>query len=171
MVLLLHIFTSLLRHYYVSCISIPSWTIITCYYIKNGLITLIMDQLLPFITRPIMGNNGFHYYPLLTQECRSATRFRDCSTKNKIKNNLLSPGHMAARRSCRYKTRRNNLCFTDYTKCRSMLQVLIQIWILAFCLCTALFFLLYSVEPNLTLTLVVFPAQQLARHRDISTAR
>ena len=32
-----------------------------------------------------------------------------------------------------------NLCFVNYTKCRSTL--LIQIWILAFCLCTSLFFL------------------------------
>ena len=46
-----------------------------------------------------------------------------------------------------------NLCFVDYTKCRSTL--LIQIWVLAFCLCTSLFFLPYSVEQNLTLTLVV----------------
>ena len=38
------------------------------------------------------------------QGCRSATRFRDCCTKKK---NLLSPSHVAARRSRRYKTRRN----------------------------------------------------------------
>ena len=43
-----------------------------------------------------------------------------------------------------------NLCFVDYTKCKSTL--LIRIWILAFCLCTALFLLW---QPNLTLTLVV----------------
>ena len=36
-----------------------------------------------------------------------------------------------------------------------MCQLLISTWIFAFCLCNALFFLLYSVEPNLPLTLVV----------------
>ena len=46
-----------------------------------------------------------------------------------------------------------NLCLVDCTKCRS--TRLIRIWILAFCLCTTLFFLPYSVEPNLTLTMVV----------------
>ena len=36
------------------------------------------------------------------QGCGSAARFRDCRTKQKIKKNLLSPSHVAARR-----TRRN----------------------------------------------------------------
>ena len=47
------------------------------------------------------------FYPDLYQGCGSATRFRDCCTKKKIKKNLLSPSHVAARRSRRYKTRRN----------------------------------------------------------------
>ena len=46
-----------------------------------------------------------------------------------------------------------NLFFVNYKKCMSTL--LIQIWILDFCLCTALFFLPYSIQQNLTLTLVV----------------
>ena len=41
------------------------------------------------------------------QGCRPATRFRDCRAKTKIKKNLLSPSHVAARRSRRYKTRPN----------------------------------------------------------------
>ena len=44
-----------------------------------------------------------------------------------------------------------NLCLVDCTKCRSTL--VIRIWILAFFLGTTLFFLPYSVEPNLTLAL------------------
>ena len=52
-----------------------------------------------------------------------------------------------------YSGEPQNLCFTDYKKCRSTL--LIRIWILAFCLCNALFLLLFSVEPILPLTLVV----------------
>ena len=44
---------------------------------------------------------------VIEQGCGSATRFRDCCTKKKIKKNLLSPSHVAARRSRRYKTRRN----------------------------------------------------------------
>ena len=35
------------------------------------------------------------------QGCGSATRFCDCSTKRKIIKSLLSPGHVAARRSRR----------------------------------------------------------------------
>ena len=48
------------------------WRIITHYYGKNGsIITVIMSSLLLIITRSIMGNNGFHYYPLLTSPtCR-----------------------------------------------------------------------------------------------------
>ena len=38
------------------------------------------------------------------QGCGSAMRFRDCSTQKKMKKNLLSPGHVAARCSSRYKT-------------------------------------------------------------------
>ena len=87
------------------------------------------------------------------QGCGSATRFRDCRTKMKIIKNLLSPGHVAARRSSRYKTLPKNLCFVDYTKCRSTLPI--RIWILAFCQCTAIVFLPNSVESNFTLTLVV----------------
>ena len=48
------------------------------------------------------------------QGCGSATRFRDCRTKNKIKKNFFSPGHVAARRSRRYKTRPN----TEFVFCR-----------------------------------------------------
>ena len=52
----------------------------------------------------------------LPQGCGSATRFqvRDCSTKKKINKNLLSPGHVATRRSRRYKTLPN----TDFVFCR-----------------------------------------------------
>ena len=48
--------------------------IINCYYSNNGaIIIVIMDALLPNITRSIMGNNGFHYdyYPLLPNIARS----------------------------------------------------------------------------------------------------
>ena len=48
--------------------------------------------------------------PCSLQGCGSATRFRDCSTKKKIKKlalSSLSPGHVSARRSRRYITRRN----------------------------------------------------------------
>ena len=88
------------------------------------------------------------------QGCGSATRFRDCSTKKKIKktcSHLVTWRPVAPAGIKPGETQ--NLCLVDCTKCRSTL--LIRIWILAFCLCTTLFFLPYSVEPNLTLTLVV----------------
>ena len=43
----------------------------------------------------------------LEQGCGSATRFSDYRTKMKINKNLLSPDHVAARRSRRYITLRN----------------------------------------------------------------
>ena len=58
-----------------------------------------------------------------------------------------------------------NLCFTSYTKCMSML--LIGIWILAFCLYNPLFCLLYSVELILPLTLVLARAAACLSLRDI----
>ena len=57
------------------------------------------------------------------QGCGSATRFRDCRTKKKIKKlalSSLSTGHVSARRSRRYITRRNTkFVLADYTKCTS----------------------------------------------------
>ena len=91
----------------------------------------------------------------ILQGCGSATWFCDCSTKKKIKktcSHLITWRPVAPAGIKPGQTQ--NLCFVDYTKCRSTL--LIRIWILGFCLCTALFFLPYSVEQNLTLTLVVF---------------
>ena len=58
------------------------------------------------------------------------------------------------------------LWFTDYTKCRS--KLLIQIWILAFCLCNTHVFLLCRVERILPLILVVVRRSSLpsiARYR------
>ena len=59
---LLPILASFLHHYYL-------------FDRNNGpIITVIMDSLLPIITRSIMGNNGFYYYLLLTSPiCRSGT--------------------------------------------------------------------------------------------------
>ena len=57
-------------------------------------------------------------------------------------------------------------------KCRFTHPILI--WILAFCLCNALFFVFYSVEPNLLLTLVPvwwLLCAALAGHHEISIAR
>ena len=42
-----------------------------------------------------------------SQGCGSATRFRNCRTKRKMKKNLLSSGHVATRHSRRYITLRN----------------------------------------------------------------
>ena len=69
----------------------------------------------------------------------SATRFRDCLTKKKIKktcSHLVTwrPVAPASVKPCETQ----NLCLVDCTKCRSTL--LIRIWIFAFCLCTTLFF-------------------------------
>ena len=63
----------------------------------------------------------------------SATRFRDCSTKNKIKflASTWSRGGSSLLPVC--NPAKNNLWSADYMKCRSTL--LIRIWILAFCLC------------------------------------
>ena len=91
------------------------------------------------------------------QGCGSAARFRDCRTKKKIKKNLLSQTHPVTWRPVApagiKPGETQNLCLVDCTKCRSTL--LIRIWILAFCLCKPLFFLLDSVELILSLTLVV----------------
>ena len=87
------------------------------------------------------------------QGCRSATRFRDCRTKKKIKKTCSHPVTWRPVAPAGIKPgETQNLCLVDCTKCRSTL--LIRIWILAFCLCNPLFFLLYSVELILSLTLV-----------------
>ena len=57
-----------------------------------------------------------------------------------------------------------NLCFVDYTNCRSTL--LIRKWILAFCLCTALFFLALQRGTEPYFDTDVFPAQLLAGRPD-----
>ena len=76
--MLLQYFTYFYNCYYIiiMCYYYCYYLIITCYYCKNDLlfyssnngpsITGIMNSLLHIITRSIMGNNGFHYYPLLT---------------------------------------------------------------------------------------------------------
>ena len=84
-----------------------------------------------------------------TQGCGSATSFRDCSSKRKYKNPALTWSRVGPSLPPVYNT-----CFTDYIIFTYRSTLLIRIWILAFCLCNALFFLLY-VEPNLPLTLVV----------------
>ena len=81
------------------------------------------------------------------QGCGSATCFCDCHTKKKIIKKLVT--WLPVTPSCIKPGQTQKLCFVDYTKCRSTL--LIWIWI-ALCLCTALFFLPYSAEPNLVLT-------------------
>ena len=90
----------------------------------------------------------------MEQGCGSATRFRDCRTKKKKKktcSHLVTWRPVAPAGIKPGETQ--NLCLVDCTKCRSTL--LIRIWILAFCLCNPLFFLLYSVELIVSLTLVV----------------
>ena len=94
----------------------------------------------------------------IAQGCGSATRFHDCRTNEKIRKNFALTwsrgGPSLGLATAGIKPgQTQNLCFVDYTKCRSTL--LIRIWILAFCLCNPLFFLLYSVELILSLTLVV----------------
>ena len=101
-------------------------------------------------------------HSISVQGCGSATRFCDFSTKKKIQktcSHLVTWQTVAPAGIKLGETQ--NLCFVDYTKCRSTL--LIWIWILAFCQCTTLFFLPYSVEPNLqvTLTLVVSRSRRL----------
>ena len=90
------------------------------------------------------------------QGCGSAIRVRDCSTKKKLKY-LLSPGHVSARRSLRYIIRPNTIFFASpiTRNAGPPSTLLIWIWILAFCLCNTLFFMLFRVEPILPLTLVV----------------
>ena len=70
--------------------------------------------------------------------CGSATHFLDWHTKKKIDKTCFHLAWLVTWDRCsrQYKFgETQNLCFTDYTKCRS--KLLILIWILAICLCNS----------------------------------
>ena len=105
-----------------------------------------------------------------SQGCGSATRFRNCCTKRKMKKNLLSPGHVAARRSRRYKTGPN----TEFVFCRLYEMKVhasdsnMDSWFLSM---HRPFFLALQRQTEPYFDTGCFPAQLLALLREISTTR
>ena len=77
------------------------------------------------------------------QGCGSATHFRDCSTKKKIRKPASTWSRGCSSLVPVYNQAKHKLCFADYTKCSSTLLIRKDSCFLPM---QHPFFLLYSVE-------------------------